>query len=71
VTACCPLGKARDYAHSRGLCGDIGPYRHLCVQPAGHDGQHVGVIQEDIDTGHVTASWGNTPEMMCRTQPGG
>ena len=53
------LYAAQDYAHGRGLCGDIGPFRHLCTRWANHEGKHMGVIQEETTTGHVTASWGD------------
>lgn len=51
------LSKAQWYAHSRGLCGDIGPFRHVCTRLADHDGQHQGVRVKDTDE-RVTASWG-------------
>jgi len=46
------------YAHTRGLCGDIGPFRHLCTRWWGHKGKHNGVIQEPTD-GPVYAAWGD------------
>jgi hypothetical protein len=51
------LDRAQRYGRERGLCGDVGPFRHLCTRWAGHDGQHNGVRVEDGDE-RVTAAWG-------------
>jgi hypothetical protein len=52
------LKQAQDYAYARGLCGDVGPFRHLCTRWAGHDGRHQGVRVEETDE-RIYASWGD------------
>jgi hypothetical protein len=52
------VSRAQGYAHSRGLCGDIGPFRHVCTRLAGHDGRHQGVRVDDTDE-RIYATWGD------------
>ena len=52
------LKRAQHYAYTRGLCADIGPFRHLCTRWQDHDGRHQGVRIDDTDD-RLTASWGD------------